>query len=314
MSLARLAASLLLICLVAALLLQVDLDAVLSALGKVSLGHVVAGLLLVQVQIVVSALRWHFTAKRLSFTIARLDAISEYYVASAVNQLAPGGVAGDALRAYRLRDGEPGGFKRSAKTVVFERLSGQLSFFGFFALGLFFWPLLRGQALIGGGILLPVLAGLSGLIVVLMLVARRFKGLGQELQAVFVIRYAWAVQAGLSLTVMLAYVGLFMLAAHAVGAPLPAIGALTVVPACLIAMLIPTGLGGWGTREAAAAALWPIAGLSGADGVAASLVYGALALIGVAPGLVILLASIRRRKGHELPTRRHAADQDESRA
>ncbi|WP_071832844.1 lysylphosphatidylglycerol synthase transmembrane domain-containing protein [Pararhizobium antarcticum] len=320
MLLARLAASLLLIGLVAALLLLVDLGAVLSALDEVSLGHVMAGLLLVQVQIVVSAARWHFTAARLSFPMSRLQAVREYYVATAVNQLAPGGVAGDALRAFRLRDGDPGGLKRSAKTVVFERLSGQMSFFAFFAVGLFFWRFLPGQAQIPGGILLPVTAILAGLIVALVLVAKRYQGLGMELHAVFVSRYAWAVQAALSVTVMLAYVGLFMLTAHAVGAPLPPVGALTIVPASLLVMLIPTGLGGWGTREAAAAALWPIAGLSAADGVAASLVYGALALVGAIPGLVILLliggwpgSRVRQQLAQHADEDKHAGH-DESRA
>ena len=314
MLLARLAASLVLIGLAAALLLLVDLGPVLSALDEVSLGHVMAGLLLVQVQIIVSAARWHFTAKRLSFSMPRLQAVREYYVATAVNQLAPGGVAGDVLRAFRLRNGDPDGLMRSAKTVVFERLSGQLSFFACFTAGLFFWPFLPEQAQIPGGILLPVAAVLTGLIVMLVLVAKRYKDLSLELHAVFVSQYAWAVQAGLSVTVLLAYIGLFMLGAYAVGTPLPIVGALTIVPACLLVMLIPTGLGGWGTREAAAAALWPIAGLSAADGVAASLVYGALALVGAMPGLAILLMSTRRPGSRVRHERRQRADQDESRA
>ncbi|PYE43091.1 uncharacterized protein (TIRG00374 family) [Rhizobium sp. PP-F2F-G20b] len=314
MLLARLAAGLLLIGLVAALLLLVDLGAVLSALQKVSPGHVVTGLLIVQVQIVVSAVRWHFIARRLAFSIPWLMAVREYYVATAVNQLAPGGVAGDVLRAFRLRHGDPGGLKRSAKTVVFERLSGQVSFFIFFAAGFFFWPFLPGEAGIPGGVRLSVAAGLTVLIVMLVLVVTHVRGLGLELHAVFVSRYAWAVQAGLSLTVMLAYVGLFMLASHAVGAPLPIAGALTIVPASLLVMLVPTGLGGWGTREAAAAALWPIAGFAAADGVAASLVYGALALVGAMPGLAILLLSSGLPGTPVLPEVSQSAGQDESRA
>jgi uncharacterized membrane protein YbhN (UPF0104 family) len=309
--LARLAAGLLLIGLVAALLLLVDLGAVFSALAKVSPGHVVAGLLLVQVQIVVSAARWHFTARRLSFSIPWRKAVREYYVATAVNQLAPGGVAGDVLRAFRLRHGDVGGLKRAAKTVIFERLSGQVSFFIFFAAGLFFWPFLPVEASTPGGVRLPVAAGLAVLVVTLVLVVPHVRGLGLELHAVFVRHHAWAVQAGLSLTVMLAYVGLFMLASHAVGAPLPFAGALTIVPASLLVMLIPTGLGGWGTREAAAAALWPMAGFTAADGVAASLVYGALALIGAMPGLAILLLSTGTPVPPEVA---RSAGHDESRA
>lgn len=296
MSLARLAASLLLIALVIALLTLVDLKAVAAALYQVSFVHLLVGLLLVQVQIVLSAVRWRFTAQRLGVSMTLMSALREYYVATAVNQLLPGGMAGDALRAYRIRDGEIGGLKRSAKTVIFERLSGQLSFFVFFGAGLFAWPFLpASQGNIPGGFLVPVALVVIGLVAGLALLARRFSNLTQDLRSVFVARGAFAIQAALSLFVMGGYVSLFMLCAHAVGAPLPVLGAVTLVPACLLAMLVPTGLGGWGTREAAAAALWPLAGLASADGVAASLVYGALALVGAAPGLVILVAG---RKQH----------------
>ena len=64
-------------------------------------------------------------------------------------------------------------------------------------------------------------------------------------------------------------------------------------------MLIPAGIGGWGTREAAAAALWPLFGLTGADGLSASLLYGLLSLLGVAPqGLILLAVTLRRRRAH----------------
>ncbi|WP_082475878.1 lysylphosphatidylglycerol synthase transmembrane domain-containing protein [Rhizobium sp. Leaf341] len=316
MLLFRFATGILLIGVLAALLLNVDISAVLSALNKVSPGHLMAGLVLVQVQIVVSAVRWQFTARRLSFSLSFLHAVREYYVATAVNQLAPGGIAGDALRAFRLRHGQSGGLKRSAKTVVFERLSGQLSFFLLFAAGVFFWPLLPGGSAMPGGMLLPAAIGLAGTMAVLVVVVMRYRGFGRELGAVFVRHYAWAVQASLSITVVLAYVALFMLASHAVGAPLPPVSALTIVPASLLVMLVPTGLGGWGTREAAAAALWPLAGYGAADGVAASLVYGALALVGALPGIAILLLT---RGLSETPVAGNAAQtetagHDESRA
>lgn len=314
MSHARLAAILFVAALAVALFTLVDFDNVMVALANVSFVHGTIGLFLVQAQIILSALRWRFTAARLGQEMSQTSAVLEYYVATAVNQLLPGGVAGDALRAYRARDGQPGGLKRSGKAVIFERLSGQMSFFAFFVLGLFAWPLLPGQSNWLTTLLLPAVAVLLATGVFLWLARRNMEGLKEELQAVFVARGAFAVQAGLSLVVMLAYVGLFMLAAHAVGAPLPPAGALTVVPACLLAMLIPTGLGGWGTREAAAAALWPLAGLASADGVAASLVYGALALAGAAPGLVILIFGQKRSVVRPPPLRDDAADQEQSRA
>ncbi|MAM09080.1 MAG: hypothetical protein CML23_01180 [Rhizobiaceae bacterium] len=64
-------------------------------------------------------------------------------------------------------------------------------------------------------------------------------------------------------------------------------------------MLIPAGAGGWGTREAAAAALWPLFGLTSAEGLSASLLYGLISLFGVAPqGLVLLAVTLRHRRAH----------------
>src|SRR3546814_13404904 len=61
------------------------------------------GVLIVQSQIVLSAMRWRFTAGRLGMRLTRGRAVGEYYVATFLNQVLPGGVAGDALRTWRNR-------------------------------------------------------------------------------------------------------------------------------------------------------------------------------------------------------------------
>ncbi|MBT9372259.1 flippase-like domain-containing protein [Rhizobium sp. CSW-27] len=277
------------------LVLWVDPAAILAALSHVSALHVVAGLALVQAQIILSALRWRFTAARLGQPMSRGAAIGEYYVASAVNQLVPGGMAGDVLRAWRVAEMDAGGFRRAARAVVYERLSGQIAFLALCLAGLPLWPLLPAHGLAVESHLL-LAAGLAvALALAAALLLRRFAGLRAELARVFLQGGAGLVQGGLSLVVVGAYVALFLLCADAVGAPLPPEGALTIVPLTLAAMLIPTGLGGWGTREAAAAALWPLAGLASAEGISASLLYGALALAGALPGLVVLAVNRQRR-------------------
>jgi hypothetical protein len=50
-------------------------------------------------------------------------------------------------------------------------------------------------------------------------------------------------------------------------------------------MLMPLSVGGWGWREAAAAALFPLAEASAGAGVAAGLAYGAVLLVASLPGL-----------------------------
>lgn len=261
--------------------------------------YLIPALLLVQVQIVLSAIRWRFTAACLGQRIPLATATGEYYLASLVNMTMPGGMAGDALRAYRMREQGRGGWKAPAKAVVMERVSGQLAFFAVAAAGLLAWPLVLGRNLPDGapglGLIMIVLTAvlvLAAALAARFIGAQRLKTLGRDISSTFLQGPAPLIQAGLSLLVVASYIATFMLASAAIGAPLQPSAAITVIPLCLLAMLIPAGLGGWGTREATAAALWPLIGFTAAEGLSASLLYGAICVIGALPGLVVALRGL----------------------
>lgn len=285
--------------LLAILLLAVDPAGVIEALGRVPPGHILAAVLVVQVQIVLSALRWRFTAARLGHHIPVRLAIREYYVGGVLNQILPGGIAGDAARVYRSKDENSGGWKRAATAVALERLSGQFAFFLLTFLGLMVWAILHPKNLPMDPspaiwIVLAIVAALSAAVAWFgTSLKARLGQFGPDLAAAFWKDGALAVQAGLSTLIVASYVLTFMLASDAVGATLPLIAAVTAVPLCLMTMLVPLGIGGWGTREAAAAALWPLFGFTGAEGFAASLLYGIFSLAGTAlPGVLVLAASL----------------------
>jgi uncharacterized membrane protein YbhN (UPF0104 family) len=301
---ARILPPLLVAGLLAVLVWRTDMAQLRDAFVQISAGPIVLCLGLVQLQIMLSAVRWRFTAHRLGQTIGLAEAIREYYVASFLNQSLPGGMGGDAVRAWRMRVEGKGGWKLPAKGILYERLSGQAAFFVILAIGLPIWP-----TVIADHSQLP-----SGWVAVALCVLGLFLAFGlgslfrrtahpilrqisEDAAEVFMRRQAWLIQSGLSVVVVTAYVAVFMIASHAIGASLPLQAALTIIPLCLLSMLIPVGLGGWGTREAAAMALWPLFSFSGADGLAASLLYGAVSLAGSTPALVILgLEAIRIRR------------------
>ncbi|MDI6024816.1 lysylphosphatidylglycerol synthase transmembrane domain-containing protein [Corticibacterium sp. UT-5YL-CI-8] len=272
------------------LVLFIEPGKLFEAFQSVSAGHVVLGLGLVQVQIVLSAVRWRFTAARLGQTMPLTLAIREYYVASLLNQTLPGGMAGDALRAYRGRSEAEGGWKRPAQAVVLERLSGQFAFFALTGIGLLAWPLLLSSEMPDGfgavaGVAVMVLMALALVWLWRGALPERFAGLKPDFAVVFWQDGAAFVQIGLSVVVVASYVATFFIASDAVGAPLPWVAAVTAVPLCLLAMLVPSAIGGWGTREAAAAAMWPLLGFSPGQGLSASLLYGGISLAGALPGL-----------------------------
>jgi uncharacterized membrane protein YbhN (UPF0104 family) len=285
------------------LVMVADPTKVVAALAAVPPGDVLLALAIVQIQVVLSAVRWRFTARRLDHEISLPVAVREYYVGSFLNLILPGGMGGDALRAYRNRTGDDGGWKRPAAAVLLERLSGQLAFFLLTGIGLVAWPLFMADRLPDGLLplalvclaLLTAAAGL-GFVFGRIRLSSRLDAMRPHLVAAFWRDGAFAVQIGLSALVVAGYIATFVVAAKAVGTPLPVVAAVTVIPLCLLTMVIPISLGGWGTREAAAAALWPLLGFSSAEGLSASLLYGAISLIGVAPfGLYFLVRSAAGR-------------------
>lgn len=269
---------------------------VFAAFASVPPSLVIMAVVIVQLQIILSAIRWRFTAARLGHEMPLGLVLREYYASSLLNQLLPGGMAGDALRAYRVREDGEGGWKRPATAVVLERLSGQFAFFLVMGMGLVAWPILVTKHLPEefGPIAFLFGAVTLGLVTIGILFWRsrfssRFAKLKPDLLQAFWHDGAWIKQAGLSGLIVGTYIATFMIASHAVGATLPMIAALTAIPLCLLTMLIPAGIGGWGTREAAAAALWPLFGYSSAEGLAASILYGLLSLGGAAlPGVIVI--------------------------
>ena len=106
-------------------------------------------------------------------------------------------------------------------------------------------------------------------------------------------RRAAPLQVALSLLIVALNLAAFVLAARATGVALDPADALLAVPLVLAAMLVPLSVAGWGYREGAAAAVFPLIGASAAAGVSASVVFGAVVLVASLPGLAVLLV----RKG-----------------
>jgi uncharacterized membrane protein YbhN (UPF0104 family) len=284
----------------AAVLAAVGFSEVGQALTRTDWRLVVAALAVVQVQTLLSAWRWRFTAGRLGVDLQIGRAYLEYALAVLVNGTLPGGIAGDALRAARVV-GTGTSTAAAVRSVVIERLAGQAAFWILAATGFALLITERGTAP-GGAVTaiaaVPAMAAAAAGTTVLL--ARRgprpvraaLDGLWHDVSRTIVRGGALAVQLTSSLVVAVSYVAVFALASAAIGAPLSLAGAISIIPLALLAMLVPIGFGGWGLREGAAAMLWPLAGYTPAEGVVAAALYGAIVLVGSLPGLASL--AVRR--------------------
>ncbi len=258
-----------------------------------------AAMAVLTLQTVLSALRWRLTAAQLGIPLARRTALREYYLSQIVNQALPGGVIGDAGRAVRSR--QAAGLMASGQAVVFERLAGQIALFTVMAAAFLVtlvvpggldWPLWACWAV--GGL---IVAGLivPGLLWALarMGFAAGLRRQGEALWLAVLAPEVRARQITLNLAAVLCNIAGFGFCIWAVGVPLPVPAIIALVPLILLAMVIPVSISGWGVREGAAAALFPLAGASASDGLAASIAFGLVFLTTVLPGIALLFLGTR---------------------
>lgn len=231
------------------------------------------------------AYRWQLTARALDIRFDYTFALREYYIAQLVNLILPGGVPGDIARTVRTR--RKGDLKRAAQSVVAERILGQIALVSFLFIG--FSVSLGVQTVLADPLLswTVVLAFPCGALVVLTL-SRSPSAFGRftffllrlQKQTAFLV---------LGVTTSTCLILSFYAATRAIGITIPVEAVLIVIPLVLSAMLIPLSVGGWGWREGAAAALFPLIGASPSAGVASGITYGAVILVAALPAAVILL-------------------------
>ncbi len=266
----------------------VDVAEIVARLRRLEPQWIIAAVALSVLQVAVSAWRWQFTARRLGIALPLGRALGEYYLATFLNQVLPGGVTGDAARAWR-HGRATANLGPAVRAVMIERASGQLVMLATALLAVWWFPDVLAQ-------LSPLWVGLGfavGVALVALLLLRRRPGMVTAFRAdlwqALLAPRALPFQLLTSLLVVASYIGVFWLGARAIGAAGDPAVLLPLIPLVLLAMLIPLSISGWGFREGAAALLWPLAGLPASEGVAVSLVYGGLVLLASLPGALVLI-------------------------
>lgn len=280
---------------------------VIGQLGALQPSWVALALMVGCLQVLLSALRWWFTAKTLGVALSFPQALREYYLASLINQILPGGVVGDAYRAKRHADLVPS--KRPAWwAVIIERFSGQLMLMLLTVVILISsntWQAALGRLVEDIRMEPSATVGVValGLVAMAGLVIRRWgntlAGLGADLYRAMITAF-WPggrllVQLISSWLIVMSYIAVMVFAAWAVGVELPWMTLAVLAPPLLLAMVIPLTVSGWGLRELMAAAVWSSVGLAPAQGVAVSMAYGLLIFLTAVPGVVMWRAKSAQR-------------------
>jgi len=266
--------------LLVALVMDVGTDPFARSLDVLSPGPVLAALLLGGITTVAQAMRWRTVATGCGTApvLTPGRAVRECYRSSLLNAVLPGGVMGDALRAWRHRAPRERGLRSSAKAVVGERLAGTTVLLG--SVGAVTFGMERRVSL----------SFLAGAVVTAAVATPSLRRLPASRQLA-----VW----GWSFVALAPLVGLFAVAAAALGTVPGAEGTVVLALIVLAGMAIPVGIGGFGPREAVAALAFGSVGLSAHAGVATAAAYGVLAAVSALPGVLVMLLDVRRDRAVE---------------
>ncbi|GAB6857623.1 lysylphosphatidylglycerol synthase domain-containing protein [Microbacterium xylanilyticum] len=286
-----------------ATVLFVGLGPFLRGIAAISPVSALAALALATTASAAAAWRWRAVANGYGLALKRRAAFAAYYRSQFLNAVLPAGVLGDVHRAW-THGRDQARLGSAARAVAVERILGQcVQIMLTLAILL---PLGFGSALVplGFGSALVPLAWCAGVSVVAVVVAgmaaallpgaRRLVRREWDLMRPVLARPAVLMTIVLaSIVVVGSHVALFVVASLVAGLPFDG-GIVAVGLVVLAASAIPISIGGWGPREAAAGVAFAAIGLGAPTGVSISATFGALALIGVVPGAVLLLVDRRR--------------------
>lgn len=252
------------------LLWRLDSASIFELLAGSGWGWVLLASALGPVQVLLGAERWRRASAALDLELPRAEAVREYALSTLLNQLLPGGVAGDGARVLRQRRQ---GLSRVLRAAVVDRALGQAALGLLVALGLLAWPGRPAGSLALAGAVLLGLLGLATL-------ARRTvaEAVLPELPAHLLT----------SLLLLASFLLGFALCGRALDLEAgPWLW--SAVPLVLLAMSLPVSWGGWGPRELTAGAVLPALGWSPEQGVALAALYGLSVLLGALPGALVPL-------------------------
>lgn len=269
----------------------IDLEELRSMLKQASLTPFLLAIFALILSTFICAFRWWAVSKAIGLKLRFKTACTEYFGCTFFNHVLPGGVVGDIARIWR--QGNEGTMTKSAHSVIAERLMGQTSFVIFMVIALPFLltapDIEKRWALVS---FFAVVAGAYGIAAFMILKGKHLPGkAGKKIQefhdALFDLGLKNAIKMiVVSLGMVTCFAFAFYFCAKALALNVPFALLIASVPLLKATMMLPISVGGWGFREGTAAAIWTLAGLPAAEGIAISIAYGLAFILSSLPGIV----------------------------
>jgi uncharacterized protein (TIRG00374 family) len=252
---------------------------------------------LVALQALLAAIRWHLILRYLGIVIAFVRSVQIYWIGMFTSALLPGGVAGDGLRIWMLvRSGSE--LSPSVNSVLLDRLAALASLLLLVAVGL---PWVDDRIAASYIRLSVAIALLTGLVTAFAIVFwirvpqhwLRFRVV-RAAMTLFIDFRTLCKSPLLAADIICISILSFILALSAIfilfrslGASVGLIDTMALSSLVILAASLPISIGGWGVREGTMVGLFGIIGVPPATSLAVSVVLGLLSAAVSMPGLLL---------------------------
>jgi len=271
---------------------NVDWMEVGGRLEKANITVLFAAFFLLSGSIVLASLRWSIVARQHGVALSFRLGVSVTFAAHFFGQVLPSTVGADAVRSWLAMRRGLAAFPVVASVIV-DRICGLVGLALLIIVGL---PRLLTLSGIENSLVVAMVAvlfatGVAGAVGLLLLVRRiHLRGLAGRIQELLVgsaqalasIKGLCAV--ALSVVIQALVVSSVILIAWSVDLPLSLLDGLATVPAAMLIAFIPITVNGWGLREGAMITAMGLTGISSADALVVSVLFGVLLLIASLPG------------------------------
>lgn len=281
----------------------VNFPAILARLGQINLLWIALAVAATLVQVGIAALRWREVANACDAHLSIPMALRFNLVGAFFNQTLPSTIGGDGARLWLLQR-HGAGWQAATYSVLVDRAVGLIVLAVIVVVSLPWSLSLIDNAHGRAALALLDLAALAGCIAFLVFgrlswrwiqdiwPARHLHGCARLATHVMFEKRIGPRILFLSVLNHLLSVVIALCAALAIAAPVSFGQMLLLIPPILLITLMPVSIAGWGVREQSMQVAFGYAGLSAADGVTISLLFGAIYfLVGAAGGLAWLLSS-----------------------
>jgi glycosyltransferase 2 family protein len=273
-----------------------------DAIRTINAWSLASAALIAVVTTVCCAWRWSLVARGVGVAVPLRTAIAACYRSQFLNTTLPGGIVGDVHRGL-AHGHDAGDLGRGLRAVAWERSAGQLvqTVLAVVVLLVLPPPMRWAAPVLIGVLVAAVLLG-----VVLLRVeprrgptrwARSVRAAAADLRYGVLAPRAWPGIVIASIVVVAGHTATFLIAARTAGVSASTVRILPLAMLVMLAMSVPTNIGGWGPREGVASWAFGAAGLGASQGLATSVVYGVLVLVACLPGGLVLAATSFRQRG-----------------